>query len=148
MGAVVARPRTSPSAYGVSYDYPRSAWGEEGERVDRVSESAWAWWRGPSAYVRALRGGSTEPLTMNTSLWWAGGLAVVSVGLILAGAFYGVGSFAYPVAFFSGLAAYGLSAAWLAEHGGNEGFLGFLNRIRSIVAYEGDPAAAKPSERR
>jgi hypothetical protein len=116
------------------------AQGSEGKAVGRATEKTASEWLRPSIYLAAMLGGPTESYPMNGLLRISVLLTTLSIGLAVAGLTLGGGVVVFPAAILAGLFAYRYFARWLAWRGDRSGFLGFLNRIRAALAYEGDPA--------
>lgn len=134
--------RTSEPAWGALYAPPEDAYGAEGQQLGAGAAQALASWAGPSEYLASLANGRAraEPRWVIPA---AVSFALAAVSFALAGWLFRVDDFCYPASLLCALASYALFARWLSKHRPRTGFLGFAERIRSCLAYEGDPRASK-----
>jgi hypothetical protein len=131
--------RTIEPVWGALYGPPEEAYGNEGQQLDAGAARALASWAGPSAYLASLAGSGVPAGVRDWSLSVAGACALASFGTGLVGWLTGNPDVCYPATFAFALAAYGALARWLSRTRPHTGLLGFAERVRSCLAYEGDP---------
>jgi hypothetical protein len=143
MAAVATAARRAPAegANRVVHSAQGDAQGIEGRYLGDGASRAAERWRGGSAYVADLLNRGDRATASTRTLAVAGSLAAGSIGLALGGSFLGLGQVLFPAALVAGLAAYAYLARWLARRGDQHGVLGFAERVRRCLAYEGDPKA-------
>jgi hypothetical protein len=130
--------KRTEATWGAIFYRAGGAVGTEGRLVDAGTVEAVELWRGQSAYVASL----LRTTVADRTRWLLVAAEVLAVGsgsFTIGGVALDLGDVLYPLAATAGVAAYAFAARWVARQPHRSWLLWTAERVRRVIAYEGDP---------